>query len=69
MNVSDVKALRNWLSRLGDLDSANEDLIDNAIWCLENGNDYRAKDSLKCLAANLRNAGKSESAKAVERLL
>lgn len=69
MSVSDVEALKNWLSRLGDLDSANSDLIENAIWCLENGNSYRAADSLKTLASNLRNAGKSESAKAVERLL
>lgn len=69
MKVDDVKALKNWLSRLGDLDSANEDLIDNAIWCLENGYEYRAIQSMKGLAANLRNAGKTESAKAVERLL
>jgi hypothetical protein len=69
MDVRDVEALKNWLSRLGDLDSANEDLIDNAIWCLKNGNEYRAVSSLKCLASNLRNAGKTESAKGVERLL
>lgn len=69
MSVNDVEGLKNWLSRLGDLDSANKDLIDNAIWCLKNGNDYRAESSMKALAANLRNAGKAESAKAVERLL
>lgn len=69
MKLDDVEALKNWLSRLGDLDSANNDLIENAIWCLKNGNDYRAESSLKTLAANLRNAGKSESAKGVERLL
>lgn len=69
MNVSDVEALKNWLSRQGDLNSANSDLIENAIWCLENGNSYRAESSLKTLAANLRNEGQTESAKAVERLL
>lgn len=69
MDVRDVEALKNWLSRVGDLDNANEDLIDNAIWCLKNGNEYRAISSLKGLASNLRNAGKTESAKGVERLL
>lgn len=69
MNVKDVEALQNWLSRIGDLDSANEDLIEDAIWSLKHGNDYRAEKSMKALAANLRNAGKTESAKAVERLL
>lgn len=69
MDVRDVEALKNWLSRLGDLDSANEDLIDNAIWCLKNGNEYRAISSLKGLASNLRNSSKTESAKGVERLL
>lgn len=70
MRVSDVEALRNWLSRLGDLrDRTNEDLIDNAIWCLKNGSEYRAESSLKALAGNLRSEGKTESARAVERLL
>lgn len=69
MNVSDVKALKNWLSRVGALDAANEDLIDNAIWCVNNGNEYRAAFSLRGLASNLRNSGKSEEAKSVDRLL
>lgn len=69
MNVKDVEALKNWLSRLGALDNANMDLIDNAIWCLKNGSEYRAISSLKGLAANLRNAGKTEEAKGVEQLL
>ena len=42
---------------------------DDAIWCVENGNDYRAESSLRTLASNLRSEGKSEAAKAVERLL
>ncbi len=69
MRISDVEALKNWLSRVGALDRANEDLIENAIWCLRNGSDYRAQSSLKSLASNLRNAGKTEEAKAVERIL
>ena len=44
MRIDDAEALKNWLSRLGDLDSSNDDLIENAIWCLKNGNDYRAED-------------------------
>lgn len=69
MKVNDVEALKNWLSRLGCLSGQNEDLIDNAIFCLKNGSDYRAESSLKTLMANLKNAGNSEAAKAVERLL
>lgn len=69
MNVEDVKALKNWLDRIGELDSYDEDLIDNAIWCLGNGSEYRAASSLKTLEANLRNKGSYEAAKAVDRLL
>lgn len=69
MSVSDVKAIKNLLSRVGELNSANDDLVENAIWCLEHGNEYRATASMKCLASNLRNAGKTELAKNVDRLL
>lgn len=69
MSVSDVKALRNWLDRIGSLPGYQRDLIDNAIWCLENGSEYRAKDSLKTMARNYRNDGDSNAADAVERLL
>ena len=43
--------------------------LKNWLSRLKNGNDYRAESSLKTLAAKLRNAGKTESAKGVERLL
>ena len=69
MRVDDLEGLQNWLSRLGYLESANSDLLENAIWCVKNGYDYRAEISLRTLASNLRNEGKSEAAKAVERLL
>jgi len=69
MRVSDVEALKNWLDRIGSLPSYQEDLIDNAIWNLEHGNDYRAEDSLKTMARNYRNDGDSNAADAVERLL
>lgn len=69
MRVDDLEGLQNWLSRLGYLESANPDFLENAIWCVENGNDYRAESSVRTLASNLRSEGKSEAAKAVERLL
>lgn len=69
MRVDDLEGLQNWLSRLGYLESANSNLLENAIWCVENGNDYRAESSLRTLASNLKSEGKSEAAKAVERLL
>ncbi|MCQ2744735.1 MAG: hypothetical protein MJ230_08120 [bacterium] len=65
----DVEAVKNMLDRVGDLDGCNRDLIDNAIYCLNNGSSYRAESSLRTLASNLRHAGKSYSAECVERLL
>ena len=69
MRVSDVEALRNWLDRIDCLPGYQADLIDDAIWNLERGNDYRAEDSLKTMARNYRNNGDSNAADAVERLL
>jgi hypothetical protein len=69
MDVRDVKTLRDWLDRIGSLPSYQRDLIDNAIWCLEHGSDYRAEESLKTMARNYRNDGDSNAASAVERLL
>ena len=69
MNISDIEAAKNWLSRIGDLDSVNKDLLDDAIWCLKNGYSYRAETALKCAMANFRNAGKSEAEKAIARIL
>jgi hypothetical protein len=69
MDVRDVKTLRDWLDRIGSLPSYQRDLIDNAIWCLEHGSDYRAEESLKTRARNYRNDGDSNAASAVERLL
>ena len=69
MNVRDVKTLRDWLDRIGSLPSYQRDLIDNAIFCLENGSTYRAEQSLQTMARNYRNDGDSNAASAVERLL
>ena len=69
MNVSDLKGLRNWLDRIGALPSYQEDLIDDAIYNLNNGSDYRAEQSLKTMARNYRNDGNTDAAEAVERLL
>lgn len=70
MNVNDLEALLNWLDRIGALDSANKDLIEDALWALkEAGNEYCAADSLKALERNFRNAGNKDAAEAVARLL
>ena len=69
MRVSDVEATKNWLDRIGSLPRYQEDLIDDAIWNLEHGNEYRAEQSLKTMARNYRNDGDSNAADAVERLL
>ena len=69
MNVSDLKALRNWLDRIGALPGYQQDLIDDAIYNLEHGSDYRAEQSLKTMARNYRNDGNSNAAEAVEHLL
>ena len=69
MRLDDVEALRNWLDRIGSLPGYQEDLIDDAIYNLKHGNDYRAEQSLKTMARNYRNDGDSNAASAVERLL
>lgn len=70
MRVSEVEAVRNWLDRIKELDSVNKGLIDDAIWYLKKeGNEYRAKNALKTAYSNYKNAGKTEAAKAVDRLL
>ena len=69
MRVGDVEALKNWLDRIGSLPGYQKDLIDDAIWNLEHGNDYRAEQSLKTMARNYRNDGDSNAASAVERVL
>lgn len=69
MNISDVQTLRDWLDRIGSLSSYQRDLIDNAIYCLNNGHSSCAEDSLKTMARNYRNDGDSNAASAVERLL
>lgn len=69
MRVEDVERLKNWLERRGALDGFNAELIEDAIYCVKNGSDYRAEGSLKTLARNLRNEGKSEDADEVERFL
>lgn len=69
MSVNDLEGLLNWLDRIGVLDSSNRDLIEDAIFALKSGNEYRAKDRLKTAERNFRNDGKSDAAAAVARLL
>lgn len=68
MTKYDLEALKNFLDRNGALDSANRDLIENAIYFV-NSNEYRAKDSVRCLARNLENQGKRDLAAHAYRLL
>ena len=69
MRVDDLKALQNWLDRIGSLPGYQRDLLENAIYCLENGSSYRAEQSLRTMARNYRNDGNPNAAAAVERLL
>lgn len=69
MDKNDLLALKNWLDRAGYLSSYQEDLIDDAIYALEHGSDYRAEQALKTMARNYQNEGNSDGARAVERLL
>lgn len=69
MDKSDLKALKNWLDRTGNLPRYQEDLIDEAIACIDNGSTYRAEQALKTMARNYRNENNAEAEKAVERLL
>lgn len=69
MRVEDVERLKNWLERREALSGFNADLMDDAIYCVKTGSDYRAEFSLKTVVRNLRNEGKSEDADEVERFL
>lgn len=69
MCISDLKVLRDWLERAGSLPGYQRDLIDNAIYCLENGYSSRAEESLRTMARNYRKDGDTNAERAVERLL
>lgn len=69
MDVRDVEVLKDWLDRAGSLKGSQRDLIEDAIYNLENGSSYRAECSLKTMARNYRNDGDNNAADAVERLL
>jgi hypothetical protein len=68
-NVNDLKATINWLERMGAMPSYQRDLIEDAVFSLKSGNDYRAERSLKTMAQNYRNDGNRHAADAIERLL
>lgn len=69
ISLDDVKSLKNWLDRNDKLPSYQRELIEDAIYCLENGSEYRAEQSLKTMARNYSNDGDSDSSRAVERIL
>ena len=69
MDKRDLEALKNWLDRTGNLPRYQEDLIDDAIYNIQNGSTYRAERDLKTMALNYRKENNSDAEKAVERLL
>ena len=69
MNVAAVKDIMRMLDRAGKLGGNQRDLIENAIYCLENGQSYRAEQSLKTMARNYGNEGDSDAEREVEQLL
>ena len=69
MDKRDLEALKNWLDRTGNLPRYQEDLIDDAIYNIQNGATYRAEQALKTMALNYRKENNSEAERAVERLL
>ena len=69
MDKRDLEALKNWLDRTGNLPRYQEDLIDDAIYNIQNGSMYRAERDLKTMALNYRKENNSEAERAVERLL
>ena len=66
MNVDAVKDIMRMLDRAGKLGGNQRDLIENAIYCLENGQSYRAEQSLKTMARNYGNEGDSDAEREVE---
>ena len=69
MDKRDLEALKNWLDRTGNLPRYQEDLIDDAIYNIQNGSTYRDEQALKTMARNYRNENNSEAERAVARLL
>ena len=53
----------------GSLPSCQEDLIDDAIFSVQNGSEYRAQQALKTMMRNYQNEGNSEAARLVDRVL
>ena len=69
MDLYDVKTLKEWLDRIGSLPSYQRDLIDEAIFAIENNLLERARRALTTMARNYRNDRNDNAAHAVERLL
>ncbi len=68
-SVNDLEGLLNWLERIGALDGSNKDLVEDAIFALKSGNEYRAQERLKVAEYNYRRNGNNNAADAVKRLL
>lgn len=69
-SVQNLKDLLNRLERMGAFDdSYNRDLIEDAIFNMRSGSEYRAQKSLATAAYNLRRSGNNSAADEIERLL
>lgn len=69
MDLNDVKTLKEWLEKIGSLPNYQRDLIDEAIFAIENNLPDRARRALTTMASNYRNDRDENAARAVERLL
>lgn len=69
-SIQDVKELLKTLDRMEAFDdSYNRVLIEDAIFNMESGSEYRAEKSLSTAMYNLRKSGNSRAADAIERVL
>lgn len=69
LTKSELQDLKGMLAASGSLPSCQEDLIDDAIFSVQNGSEYRAQQALKTMMRNYQNEGNSEAARLVDRVL
>ena len=69
MTKSELQDLKGMLAASGSLTSCQEDLIDDAIYSVQHGSEYRARQALTTMMRNYQNEGNSESARLVDRVL
>ena len=67
MTIREVEALKTDIERY--LDSTGRNLIENALYCLQTGSDYRAECSIRTLKSNLLSEGNYDVARRIELIL